>query len=97
VSNAALIPLVKGRTQVVYGVGPPDADLMFVGKAPGKDDDENGEPLVGKGVGQAGRLLDERLGEIGIDRAQVYLINIVIVPPNQAREGSVTSQPRGTH
>jgi DNA polymerase len=70
---------------------------MFVGEAPGKDEDEKGEPFVGKGVGQEGRLLDERLDEIGIDRAEVYVTNIVFVPPNQAREGSLTSQPRGTH
>jgi len=87
VSSVALIPLVKGRTQVVYGVGPPNADLMFIGEAPGKDEDEKGEPFVGKGVGQAGRLLDERLDDIGVPRGEVYVTNIVMCRPTKIVKG----------
>lgn len=97
VSNAALIPLVEGRTQVVYGVGPPDAVLMFIGEAPGKDEDEKGEPFVGKNVGQAGRVLDERLDEIGVSRGEVYITNIVKCRPTKVVKGRPPSNrpPRG--
>ena len=58
-------PLAEGRTQVVFGTGNADADLMFVGEAPGAHEDQQGLPFVGR----AGQLLDELLGEIGLDRA----------------------------
>src|SRR4051794_20861764 len=72
------IPLSKGRTQVVFGAGCPSADLMFIGEAPGKDEDESGEPFAGEKVGQAGRFLDERLAELGVLRTEVYLTNVVL-------------------
>jgi uracil-DNA glycosylase family 4 len=73
-------PLAAGRTQVVFGVGNPDADLMFVGEGPGRDEDIQGEPFVGR----SGKLLDKlMLQEVGIDRSQCYIANVVKCrPPN---------------
>ncbi len=60
-------PLAAGRTQVVFGAGDPDADLMFVGEAPGRDEDLQGEPFVGR----SGKLLDRLLlEELGVDRSR---------------------------
>ena len=56
--------LARGRTQVVFGSGDPNADLMFVGEAPGFHEDQQGVPFVG----QAGKLLDTLLGGIGLTR-----------------------------
>jgi uracil-DNA glycosylase len=72
--------LAKGRTQVVFGVGNPDADLMFIGEGPGRDEDIQGEPFVGR----SGKLLDKLMvQEIGIDRSQCYIANVVKCrPPN---------------
>ena len=68
-----------GRHQVVFGVGNPDADLMFVGEAPGKTEDREGEPFVG----EAGQLLTKIIEAIGLSRADVYIANIVKCrPPN---------------
>ncbi len=74
--------LAQGRTQVVYGVGDPDADLMFVGEAPGFHEDKQGFPFVG----QAGKLLDRLLGEIGLSRAQVYIANVIKCRPPGNRD-----------
>ncbi len=73
-------PLAAGRTQVVFGVGDPGADLMFVGEGPGRDEDLAGEPFVGR----SGRLLDRLMAEeIGIDRSRCYIANVVKCrPPN---------------
>lgn len=73
-------PLAAGRTQVVFGVGNPDADLMFVGEGPGRDEDLAGEPFVGR----SGKLLDKlMIQEIGIDRTSCYIANVVKCrPPN---------------
>lgn len=65
--------LAAGRTQVVFGSGNPDADLMFVGEAPGFHEDQQGVPFVG----QAGKLLDRLLGGIGLTRADVYVGNVI--------------------
>ncbi len=65
--------LSAGRTQVVFGVGNPDADLMFVGEAPGFHEDQQGIPFVG----QAGKLLDKLLAEIGLQRSDVYIANVL--------------------
>ena len=71
--------LANGRTQVVYGVGDPDADLMFIGEAPGFHEDKQGIPFVGA----AGQLLDRMLAEVGIPRASVYINNVILCrPPN---------------
>jgi uracil-DNA glycosylase len=73
-------PLASGRTQVVFGVGNPEADLMFVGEGPGRDEDLAGEPFVGR----SGKLLDKLMvQEIGIDRSSCYIANVVKCrPPN---------------
>ena len=64
--------LAEGRTQVVFGVGNPRADLMFIGEAPGRDEDLQGEPFVGR----SGKLLDRlMLEELGHDRSGVYVTN----------------------
>jgi DNA polymerase len=66
-----------GRTQVVFGVGNPDADLMFVGEAPGGDEDIQGEPFVGR----AGQLLTKIIEAIGMTREQVYIANVIKCRP----------------
>jgi uracil-DNA glycosylase family 4 len=70
------------RTQVVFGVGSPDAELMFVGEGPGFHEDKQGEPFVG----QAGRLLTELLAGIGLARADVYIANVVKCRPPENRD-----------
>lgn len=71
--------LSETRTNVVFGVGSAQAELMFVGEAPGRNEDLQGEPFVGR----AGRLLDELLAEIGIERRSVYIANVLKCrPPN---------------
>ena len=65
--------LSKGRTQVVFGSGSPNADLMFVGEAPGFHEDQQGVPFVG----QAGKLLDKLLAGIGLTRADVFVANVL--------------------
>ncbi len=74
--------LCSGRTQVVFGVGDPDADLMFVGEGPGFHEDKQGEPFVGA----AGKLLTELLGDIGLGRADVYIANVVKCRPPENRD-----------
>jgi uracil-DNA glycosylase len=66
-----------GRKQVVFGVGNPDADLMFVGEAPGADEDQQGEPFVGR----AGQLLTKIIEAIGLTREQVYIANVIKCRP----------------
>ena len=68
--------LAAARTTVVFGSGNADADLMFVGEAPGASEDEQGVPFVG----QAGRLLDTLLGEIGLTRGDVFVAQRPAVP-----------------
>ena len=71
--------LAETRTQVVFGVGDPDADVMFIGEAPGFNEDLQGEPFVGA----AGQLLNRLLGEIGLSREEVYIANVIKCrPPN---------------
>jgi len=74
--------LSEGRTQVVFGVGDPEADLMFVGEAPGFHEDKQGIPFVG----QAGRLLETLLEEIGLSREQVYIANVLKCRPPGNRD-----------
>jgi uracil-DNA glycosylase len=66
-----------GRTQVVFGVGNPNADLMFVGEAPGADEDIQGEPFVGR----AGQLLTKIIEAIGLKREDVYIANVIKCRP----------------
>jgi uracil-DNA glycosylase len=74
--------LSGGRTQVVYGTGNADADLMFIGEGPGYYEDKQGEPFVGA----AGQLLNKMLEEIGVRRADVYIANIVKCRPPGNRD-----------
>ena len=74
--------LAKGRTQVVFGVGNPHADLMFIGEGPGYYEDKQGEPFVGA----AGQLLTRLLGEIGLRREDVYICNVVKCRPPGNRD-----------
>jgi len=74
--------LAAGRTQVVFGSGNPDADLMFVGEAPGFHEDQQGVPFVG----QAGKLLDRLLEGIGLTRADVYVGNVIKCRPPGNRD-----------
>ena len=72
-------PLGDTRTRLVFGVGDPRARLMFIGEAPGRNEDLKGEPFVGA----AGKLLDELLASIGLVRSQVYIANVLKCrPPN---------------
>lgn len=70
------------RTRLVFGVGDPHARLMFVGEAPGKNEDLTGEPFVGA----AGKFLDELLASIGLDRTQVYIANVLKCRPPGNRD-----------
>jgi len=74
--------LAQGRTQVVFGSGNPDADLMFVGEAPGFHEDQQGVPFVG----QAGKLLDRLLEGIGFTRADVFVANVLKCRPPGNRD-----------
>ena len=70
-----------GRRQVVFGVGNPNADLMFVGEAPGADEDIQGEPFVGR----AGQLLTKIIEAIDLRREDVYIANVIKCRPPQNR------------
>ena len=70
------------RNTLVFGVGDPDASVLFVGEAPGRNEDLEGEPFVGA----AGKLLDRLLSEIGIDRADVYIANVLKCRPPGNRD-----------
>jgi uracil-DNA glycosylase len=74
--------LAEGRTQVVFGIGNADADLMFVGEAPGFHEDQQGLPFVG----QAGKLLDSLLAEIGLTREDVFVANVLKCRPPGNRD-----------
>jgi uracil-DNA glycosylase len=74
--------LAAARTTVVFGSGNADADLMFVGEAPGANEDKQGIPFVG----QAGRLLDTLLGEIGMSRSDVFVVNTLKCRPPGNRD-----------
>jgi uracil-DNA glycosylase family 4 len=70
-----------GRKQIVFGVGNPKAELMFVGEAPGRDEDEQGEPFVGR----AGQLLTKIIEAIGLKREDVYIANVIKCRPPENR------------
>ena len=75
-------PLSETRTQVVFGVGDPTADLMFVGEGPGQQEDLQGEPFVGR----AGQLLTKLIEGIGTTRADVYIANVLKCRPPGNRD-----------
>ena len=80
-SKCILCGLHKGRTNVVFGTGNPDANLMFVGEAPGYHEDVQGEPFVGR----AGQLLTKIIESIGLKRSDVYIANILKCRPPENR------------
>jgi DNA polymerase len=75
-------PLHQTRTTVVFGSGNADAELMFIGEAPGANEDRMGLPFVG----QAGKLLDKLLGEIGLERRDVWICNVLKCRPPGNRD-----------
>jgi DNA polymerase len=81
-SDCTLCPLAQTRTKVVFGAGNADADLMFIGEAPGAEEDKRGLPFVGR----AGGLLNELLGEIGLDRESVFIANTLMCRPPGNRD-----------
>ena len=81
--------LAKSRTQVVFGVGNPEAKLMFVGEAPGADEDEKGEPFVGR----AGQLLTKMIVAMELTREHVYIANVLKCRPDMPRNASGNRKP----
>jgi uracil-DNA glycosylase len=82
VSGCTRCRLAQGRTQVVFGTGNAHADLMFVGEAPGFHEDKQGLPFVG----QAGKLLEKLLAQIGMSRSDVYIANVLKCRPPGNRD-----------
>ena len=79
--NCKKCKLCENRTNIVFGVGNKNADIMFIGEGPGADEDSLGEPFVGK----AGKLMDKALIGLGIKREDLYIANIVKCRPPQNR------------
>jgi len=88
VQNCTKCPLHETRTQTVFGVGSRTAELVFVGEAPGQQEDLKGEPFVGR----AGQLLDQMLLAIGLKREQVYIANILKCRPPNKRDHQPAEQ-----
>ena len=80
--------LCQSRTNLVFGVGKPNADIMFIGEGPGEQEDLQGEPFVGP----AGKLLDEMLSIIDLERSKIYIANIVKCRPPMNRDPSDDEQ-----
>jgi uracil-DNA glycosylase len=81
-SGCVRCPLHEGRTKVVFGSGNANADLMFVGEAPGMHEDLQGLPFVGR----AGKLLDQLLEEVGLQRSDVFITNVLLCRPPGNRD-----------
>ncbi len=79
--NCTRCKLHKGRTKIVFGVGNPKAELVFVGEGPGRDEDAQGEPFVGR----AGKLLTQMIEAMGLRREDVYICNVVKCRPPENR------------
>ena len=75
-------PLCRERTNVVFGTGDPTSELMFIGEGPGENEDLQGEPFVGA----AGKLLDDMLEMIDLERSRVYIANVVKCRPPRNRD-----------
>ena len=86
--NCTKCGLCETRNHVVFGVGRKDADVMFVGEGPGEQEDLKGEPFVGA----AGKLLDDMLSIIDLDRSKCYIANIVKCRPPRNRDPMETEQ-----
>ena len=97
IKECQLCPLGATRTKFVFGVGNPNADLMLIGEAPGRNEDLQGEPFVGR----AGQLLDKILAAINLSREEVYIANVLKCrPPNNRdplKSESDTCQPYLKH
>ena len=81
IQNCQKCSLRESRNNLVFGAGNPDAELMLIGEAPGREEDLQGKPFVGA----AGRLLTEALGRVGLSRADVYIANILKCRPPDNR------------
>jgi len=81
IGNCTRCRLHQGRTHIVFGVGNPQADLMFVGEAPGRDEDLKAEPFVGR----AGQLLTKIIQAMGYERSDIYIANVVKCRPPENR------------
>ena len=81
-STCTMCSLADTRTTVVFGAGNPASDVIFVGEAPGRNEDLTGEPFVGA----AGKLLDRLLGEISLERSDVYIANVLKCRPPGNRD-----------
>ena len=86
--NCTRCGLCETRNNMVFGVGPRDADVMFVGEGPGEQEDLQGEPFVGP----AGKLLDDMMAIIDLDRTNTYIANIVKCRPPRNRDPLETEQ-----
>jgi uracil-DNA glycosylase len=86
VQNCQKCPLYETRTKTVFGAGNADADLMFVGEAPGAEEDRQGLPFVGR----AGQLLNQLLEEIGLSREDVFICNVLKSRPPDNRDPAPT-------
>jgi DNA polymerase len=84
VSGCQRCSLHETRTQTVFGVGDPEADWLFIGEAPGEQEDLRGEPFVGR----AGQLLDEMIRALGLSRERVYIANVLKCRPPKNRDPS---------
>ena len=80
--SCTMCGLSEGRTNVVFGSGSNDADVMVVGEGPGQQEDEQGVPFVGR----SGMLLESLLSEVGLERADVYIANVVKCRPPRNRD-----------
>jgi len=80
--NCSRCALCETRTNVVFGVGNPEAEVMFIGEGPGEQEDLKGEPFVGR----AGKLLDDMLELIDLDRSKIYIANMVKCRPPKNRD-----------
>ncbi len=80
--NCRSCALADTRTNVVFGDGAENAEILFIGEGPGQNEDEQGVPFVGR----AGQLLDDMLEMIGLDRTKVYIANVVKCRPPQNRD-----------
>ena len=89
IENCQKCKLYKGRTNIVFGVGKKDSDLMFIGEGPGADEDRLGEPFVGK----AGKLMNMAFDALGLKRKEIYIANVVKCrpPANRNPEEDETS------
>lgn len=86
--NCRRCPLCETRNNVVFGVGPENAEVLFIGEGPGEQEDLKGEPFVGRG----GKLLDDMLELIDLDRTKIYIANMIKCRPPKNRDPLETEQ-----